>query len=73
MESPGSRRANFHNNPMTCVKVKGHDVIRMNTLTRQPLGGWGGTPTKLTASGCLPKKVAEQLLGERSPIFVQSH
>lgn len=42
MESPESRRANFHNNPMTCVKVKGHDVIRMNTLTRQPLRGGGG-------------------------------
>lgn len=56
MESPGSRRANFHNNPMTCVKVKGHDVIRMNTLTRQPLG-WGGLQLNSLLRGACQKKL----------------
>lgn len=57
MESPGSRRANFHNNPMTCVKVKGHDVIRMNTLTRQPLGGGGGLQLNSLHRGACQKKL----------------
>lgn len=77
------RRAHFHNKSLTSVKVKGHNAIKGNILTKQPQGAARATvPTEITASslrsrqdqkvGRRPKSL-EQLLGERSPIFAQSH